>query len=58
MSSAPITAGHVFNPDAKRVKRDFGFLPILPHLQFDPDKPIVFGLVLNILFGFVATFGE
>ncbi|BGP08452.1 hypothetical protein JCM10049v2_004299 [Rhodotorula toruloides] len=35
---------------------DFGFLPIPPRLRFDPDKPFEFGLLLNIVFAFAATF--
>ncbi|BGP32455.1 hypothetical protein JCM10296v2_004236 [Rhodotorula toruloides] len=35
---------------------DFGFLPIPPRLRFDPDKPFEFGLLLNVVFAFAATF--
>ncbi|KAF6749473.1 major facilitator superfamily domain-containing protein [Ephemerocybe angulata] len=36
--------------------RDFGFLPIPPHLRYDPARPFHFGLGLNIAFGFASTF--
>ncbi|KAJ7258786.1 major facilitator superfamily domain-containing protein [Mycena haematopus] len=35
---------------------DFGFLPIPRRLQYDPQKPFHFGLLLNVLFGFASTF--
>ncbi|KAG9125528.1 hypothetical protein FRC07_007246 [Ceratobasidium sp. 392] len=34
---------------------DFGFVPILPHLRHDPEKPFHFGLALNIFFGLAST---
>lgn len=37
--------------------RDFGFLPIPARLRHDPAKPVHFGIVLNVSFGFVSTFG-
>ncbi|GAA5981706.1 hypothetical protein JCM11641_004221 [Rhodosporidiobolus odoratus] len=36
--------------------RDFGFLPIPKRLQYDSERPFNFGLLLNALFGFAATF--
>lgn len=36
--------------------KDFGFLPIPPHLRFHPDRPFHFGLGLNVAFGFASTF--
>jgi hypothetical protein len=41
-----------------RFTKDFGFLPIPRHLQYDPSKPPRFGLALNIGFGFASTFSE
>ncbi|KAJ3505599.1 hypothetical protein NMY22_g17528 [Coprinellus aureogranulatus] len=41
-----------FTPKTK----DFGFLPIPPHLRYHPDKPFHFGLGLNVAFGFASTF--
>ncbi|KAJ7258787.1 major facilitator superfamily domain-containing protein [Mycena haematopus] len=35
---------------------DFGFLPIPQRLQYNPEKPFKFGLLLNMLFGFASTF--
>lgn len=37
---------------------DFGFLPILPRLRYDPEKPFHFGLGLNIFFGLASTLSE
>ncbi|KAG8742643.1 hypothetical protein FRC12_015315 [Ceratobasidium sp. 428] len=34
---------------------DFGFIPILPRLRYDPEKPFQFGLALNIFFGLAST---
>ncbi|KAF8187757.1 MFS superfamily [Pholiota molesta] len=39
-----------------RFTKDFGFLPIPRHLQYDPSTPPRFGLALNIGFGFASTF--
>jgi hypothetical protein len=36
--------------------RDLGFLPIPPHLRYDPEAPPHFGLSMNILFGLASTF--
>ncbi|BGP48575.1 hypothetical protein JCM10450v2_004451 [Rhodotorula kratochvilovae] len=36
--------------------RDFGFLPIPKHLQYDSERPFHFGLLLNAIFAFAATF--
>ncbi|KAH8831355.1 MFS superfamily [Flagelloscypha sp. PMI_526] len=36
--------------------RDFGILPIPKRLRYDPDKPFHFSKVLNVSFGFAATF--
>ncbi|EIW81546.1 membrane protein [Coniophora puteana RWD-64-598 SS2] len=36
--------------------RDFGFIPIPKRLQYHPNKPFKFGLVINILFGVASTF--
>ena len=38
--------------------KDFGLIPVPRHLRYDPTKPFHFGLLLNIAFGFVTTFGE
>ncbi|KAI0056397.1 MFS general substrate transporter [Artomyces pyxidatus] len=35
---------------------DFGFLPIPRRLQYDPEHPAHFGLVLNVVFGLASTF--
>jgi len=40
------------------ISKDFGFIPIPRHLQYDPTKPFHFGLLLNIAFGFASTFSE
>lgn len=37
-------------------KVDFGFLPIPRRLQWDPEHPPHFGLLLNAIFAFAATF--
>lgn len=37
-------------------KVDFGFLPILPRLRYDPTKPPPFGILLNVVYGFASTF--
>ncbi|KPV74970.1 uncharacterized protein RHOBADRAFT_48544 [Rhodotorula graminis WP1] len=36
--------------------RDFGFLPIPRRLQYDSARPFHFGLLLNVIFAFAATF--
>lgn len=36
--------------------RDFGFLPIPKSLQWDPENPAEFTLLLNIIFGLCSTF--
>ena len=38
--------------------KDFGFIPVPRHLQYDPTKPFRFALLLNIAFGFASTFSE
>ncbi|KAF7318469.1 MFS general substrate transporter [Mycena chlorophos] len=38
------------------LKYDFGFVPIPRRLRHDPRRPFHFGWVLNVLFGFAATF--
>ncbi|KAH9948300.1 major facilitator superfamily domain-containing protein [Amylocystis lapponica] len=37
------------------VRKDFGFLPIPKRLQYDPEHPAHFGLLLNVIFGFGST---
>ncbi|KAG7088963.1 hypothetical protein E1B28_012908 [Marasmius oreades] len=37
-------------------KRDFGVIPIPKRLQYDPQKPPHFGIVLQVAFGFASTF--
>ena len=39
-------------------RKDFGFLPIPRKLQYDPERPFVFTMVLNVAFGFGSTFSE
>ncbi|VDB92119.1 unnamed protein product [Peniophora sp. CBMAI 1063] len=36
--------------------RDFGLIPIPARLQYDPERPVKFGLVLNMIFGASSTF--
>ncbi|KAF4621383.1 hypothetical protein D9613_000030 [Agrocybe pediades] len=36
--------------------KDFGFLPIPKRLRYDPARPLTFGLLMNIAFGFASTF--
>ncbi|KAG8214846.1 major facilitator superfamily domain-containing protein [Butyriboletus roseoflavus] len=43
-------------PSSDAPSTDFGILPIPERLQYDPDKPFHFGLVLNLSFGFASTF--
>lgn len=38
--------------------KDFGFLPIPKYLQYDPQHPAHFGLLLNATMGFSATFSQ
>ncbi|KAG8717613.1 hypothetical protein FRC08_007096 [Ceratobasidium sp. 394] len=43
-------------PDKEPIRKfDFGFIPILPRLRHDPDKPFHFNLALNIFFGLAST---
>lgn len=45
------------DPDFKLfLQKDFGFIPVPRHLQYDPTKPFHFGLLLNISFGIASTF--
>ena len=37
---------------------DLGFIPIPKRLRWDPDKPVHFGLALNIVLGIAGTFSE
>jgi hypothetical protein len=37
-------------------KKDFGLLPIPKRLQYNPERPVHFGLWMQILFGFASTF--
>jgi len=41
---------------SNKAPKDFGLLPIPQHLRYDPDKPIHFGLLMNIAFGLFSTF--
>ncbi|KAK1219523.1 hypothetical protein PQX77_017758 [Marasmius sp. AFHP31] len=36
--------------------RDFGLIPIPRRLQYDPQKPFHFGIMLQVAFGFASTF--
>jgi hypothetical protein len=49
---APL-AGNI-DSDRDVPSTDFGILPIPKRLRYDPDKPFHFGLLLNVLFGFVV----
>ena len=40
------------------IPKDFGFIPVLPHLRYDDTKPLHFGLLLNLGFGFISIFSE
>ncbi|KAF9005427.1 major facilitator superfamily domain-containing protein [Cyathus striatus] len=40
----------------KQRTKDFGIIPIPPHLRHDEARPFHFGTVLNIAFGFASTF--
>lgn len=52
----------VTSVDATPVKldnaKDFGFLPIPRRLRYDPARPLEFGLLMNIAFGFASTFSK
>ena len=39
-------------------QKDFGVVPVPQHLRYDSTKPFHFGLLLNIVFGFISTFSE
>lgn len=41
-----------------KLRKDFGFVPVPRHLQYDPTKPFHFGLLLNVAFGFASTFSK
>ncbi|KAG9081793.1 hypothetical protein FRC06_005385 [Ceratobasidium sp. 370] len=46
-------------PDKEPIRKfDFGFVPILPHLRHDPEKPFHFSLALNIFFGLASTLSK
>lgn len=46
-------------PAKEPIRRlDFGFLPILPKLRHDPEKPFHFSLGLNIFFGIASTLSK
>ncbi|KZV62441.1 MFS general substrate transporter [Peniophora sp. CONT] len=47
---------HVAAPSARFPTHDFGFLPIPKRLRYDPERPVEFGLVLNMIFGASSTF--
>ncbi|KAG1729029.1 major facilitator superfamily domain-containing protein [Suillus lakei] len=36
--------------------KDFGLIPIPKRLQYNPNKPFHFGILLNVSFGFASTF--
>ena len=36
--------------------KDFGFVPIPKRLQYDPDHPAHFGILMNVIFGLASTF--
>lgn len=38
--------------------KEFWFLPIPKSRRYDPERPIHFGLFLNVIFGAASTFGE
>ncbi|CAK5278523.1 unnamed protein product [Mycena citricolor] len=44
------------SPSAVGPSFDCGILPIPRRLRYDPARPFVFTMVLNVLFGFAATF--
>lgn len=54
--SAPTATATPVEPRKVGGSRDFGFLPIPRRLQYDSDRPFHFGLLLNVIFAFAATF--
>lgn len=50
-----IPGGDAKNP-IKLQSWDLGFIPIPKRLRWDPDKPVHFGLALNIVLGIAGTF--
>ncbi|KAM5541185.1 hypothetical protein V8D89_005114 [Ganoderma adspersum] len=37
-------------------RKDFGFLSVPKRLQYDPERPAHFGLLVNVIFGVASTF--
>lgn len=40
----------------ERRTKDFGFLPIPKRVQYDPQRPPHFGLLMNAMFGITGSF--
>ena len=57
LQNIPIVQAERFE-SRREVPKDFGFLPIPKRLQYDPERPFVFTMVLNVAFGFGSTFSE
>ena len=53
----PIVQAEKFE-SRQAASKDFGFLLIPKRLQYDPERPFVFTMVLNVAFGFGSTFSE
>lgn len=51
----PAGSGSDEQPFVRRT-RDFGFLPIPRHCQYDPERPFEFTLLLNGVMAAAATF--
>jgi hypothetical protein len=54
-SPSPVNVGT--KATSQRTK-DFGFLPILPHLRYYENRPQKFGIVLQLTFVAATTFSE
>ena len=52
------SAGSGSEVPERHYTKDFGLIPIPPHLRYDPSKPFRFGIVLNVAFGFASTFSK